>query len=321
MEIRVATSEDLPAILELFRMSLGEAGGIPSPEYWRWKHELNPFGQSPIMLAFENGDLVGLRTFLAWRFRYGDRTFRAYRAVDTATHPAFRGRGIFRKLTLAMLEQLGNGESTIIFNTPNAQSMPGYLKMGWDVIGKTPLSVMITPLSRLVGIGSAVAPVIDWNMIESSWDMLYGGFAEAFQNLITTDYSIEFLKWRYKEIPGFTYRARLIHEGSLAALIFYRVKESWGLRELRITDLFFSNAATTLVRHVIREAIVDARPDVVTMLRDERGIMRSLQPPSFVGMGRFGLNITCREVNDPSLAELGKQRQNWYFSSGTIELL
>lgn len=321
MEVRFSHAEDLPAILELFRMSLGEAGGLPSPQFWQWKHEQNPFGQSPTLLAFENGKLVGLRTFLAWRFRCGEETFKAYRAVDTATHPDFRGRGIFRKLTLGLVDQLKEGENTIIFNTPNAQSMPGYLKMGWNVMGKTPLSVMFTPFSRLTGRRPQQSTAIDWDAIELCWDSVRTGFAETFHGLMTTDYSIEFLKWRYNEVPGFTYGARHVKEGDLAAVVFYRMKQSGGLRELRITDLFFSMPVASLVRRVIREAVADLRPDVVTMLRDKRGIIKSLQPIAFVGADRFGLNITCREVNDPLLATMGKELQNWYFSAGTIELL
>ncbi len=40
--------------------------------------------------------MIGFRTFLRWEFEDAGRVVRAVRAVDTATHPDHRGRGIFR---------------------------------------------------------------------------------------------------------------------------------------------------------------------------------------------------------------------------------
>ena len=61
---------------------------------------------------------------------------RAVRAVDTATHPDFRGQGVFSALTLGALEELRSDGVAFVFNTPNERSRPGYLKMGWQPVGQ-----------------------------------------------------------------------------------------------------------------------------------------------------------------------------------------
>jgi hypothetical protein len=66
MQIRPATPQDKPAMIELLKKSLGE-GLIPKSEaLWTWKHEQNPFGASFVLLAEENGALIGLRAFISF---------------------------------------------------------------------------------------------------------------------------------------------------------------------------------------------------------------------------------------------------------------
>ena len=69
------------------------------------------------------------------------------RAVDTATDREHQGKGIFRTLTTHGIEQIEADGVSWVFNTPNDSSRPGYLKMGWQVVGRLP--VAITPRSPL----------------------------------------------------------------------------------------------------------------------------------------------------------------------------
>ncbi len=91
-------------------------------------------------MTVEQGQVIGFRMLLLWRFRRGDEAVTAVRAVDTATHPDHQGRGIFRALTTVAVDELRDEGVGFVFNTPNDQSRPGYLKMGWVDIGRPPLS-------------------------------------------------------------------------------------------------------------------------------------------------------------------------------------
>lgn len=102
-------------------------------EFFKWKHIDNPFGKSYGLLAIDNGTIIGLRMFMFWEFKKKDdkHLIRAIRPVDTVVHIDYRGKGLFKKLTLKGLEAC-NGKYDLIFNTPNENSLPGYLKMGWE---------------------------------------------------------------------------------------------------------------------------------------------------------------------------------------------
>ncbi|MEJ2542275.1 MAG: GNAT family N-acetyltransferase, partial [Gemmatimonadota bacterium] len=123
------------------RLSLGEGVSPRTQAYWRWKHEASPFGASPCLLATAGGRVVGLRVFMRWEWRLNGRTISSVRAVDTATHPEWRGQGIFTRLTRALLARVEGEGVSFVFNTPNEKSRPGYLKMGWEDVGRVSLWV------------------------------------------------------------------------------------------------------------------------------------------------------------------------------------
>src|SRR5207247_2560043 len=110
--------------------------------FFRWKHVDNPFGRSFMLVAEAEERILGLRAFMRWRFAAGGREVGAVRAVDTATHPDFQGRGIFSLLTRAALDSLP-ADVGFVFNTPNEKSGPGYLKMGWHEVGRIPIAIRV----------------------------------------------------------------------------------------------------------------------------------------------------------------------------------
>ena len=149
---RVLTGSDVGAVLELMRLALGEPPLLKrTPELFAWKHFDNPFGPSVAIVAESDDRIVGLRTFMRWDLDTPTgSTVRCVRAVDTATHPDYQRRGIFRRLTEEALEVAAAQGIDLVFNTPNERSGAGYVTMGWREVG--PVGVMVRPsLRRLFG--------------------------------------------------------------------------------------------------------------------------------------------------------------------------
>ena len=142
MEIREATIQDTAAIITVLKKSLGEARLQKSDEIWKYKQVHNPFGASLVLLAVENKTIIGVRALMQWQWQHHTQMYNAYRAVDTATLPQHQGKGIFKKLTLTAVNHLKSLGTAFIFNTPNKQSKPGYLKMGWETAGKVKIAVI-----------------------------------------------------------------------------------------------------------------------------------------------------------------------------------
>lgn len=236
MKIREAVADDIPSIVSLLKLSLGEGLMPKSESYWRWKHIDNPFGKSPVLVAEEDDTLIGVRAFMRWGWHADGNTITAVRAVDTATHPDFQGKGIFRKLTMELVEHCKQQGVHFIFNTPNKQSMPGYLKMGWQNAGRLP--IRFHPVFPFTGWGktSEIEPIKFLSWIDDASDKEYRS-----NSLLQTLKTKEFLKWRYGTVPVATYE--VLDNGN--EIVIFRVKKnSWGT-EFRITDVFSENGMIT----------------------------------------------------------------------------
>ena len=166
LDVRRATDDDLAAVLDLLQASLGWVPDDAYARFFTWKHHESPFGRSPAWVAIDPaaGDrLVGFRTFSRWQFARGDATLAAVRAVDTATHPDYQGRGIVSLLTRQALDELRAEGVAFVFNTPNDRSRPGYFKMGWQLVERLPVTATPRSPLSLLRLARARTPADKWS--------------------------------------------------------------------------------------------------------------------------------------------------------------
>ncbi|GGF50101.1 GNAT family N-acetyltransferase [Echinicola rosea] len=232
MQVREAQSTDHHAIVDLLKRALGESLLPKSVALWRWKHEENPFGTSPVIVAEDHGELVGVRAMMPWTFDYDGQPVKALRAVDTAVVPGYQGRGIFKRLTRELIEEC-SGKYQFVFNTPNPKSMSGYIKMGWQKRGRLPLKMALTRPFGLFSGSNAKEPM---EVDQQDWpeDLLaevYTGFKTTGMQ---TQISPEYVHWRYVENPLFRYG--WFSDGH-SYLCVFRIKSHKRFQEFRICEL------------------------------------------------------------------------------------
>lgn len=325
MNIRPATSKDKPAIIELLRKSLGETTIPKSEALWAWKHEENPFGNSYVLLAEKNEELIGLRAFMQWEWQWNSKTYRAIRAVDTATHPKHQGKGIFKKLTLDQLERCRKDDIRFVFNTPNTQSMPGYLKMGWKVQGKMPLKIKaLSPVQSAVRILMKQKPIISQNDISNEWDFALSNFTNS-QPVrpegIHTPWSISYVRWRYANNPLFPYS--FITDNKTYILI-YRIKEHSRFSELRLTDFYLFMQDPGIKKDIskkLKQVAMKSSADLLTISGAQLQAYKSFLP-SFgpIPIRNAGPSITLRDLTVPGEFDSLMNMDNWTYSMGDLEL-
>ncbi|MGH2572280.1 MAG: GNAT family N-acetyltransferase [Actinomycetota bacterium] len=276
LAIRPFRPEDESGVVELLNRSLGGGpAGERSSEFFRWKHLANPFGPSFMWVAESEGEVVGLRAFMRWSFKADGQSISAVRAVDTATHPDHQRRGIFSLLTRESLEALRE-EVALVFNTPNEKSLPGYLKMGWLVVGTIRPSVRLRrPLRfvrhiRALRDGEEPTGPRPPTEAEPAAHALVDGItlsplleaAATEHAMLHTPRDLAYLRWRYGDAPLLDYRAiRLEEGGSTTGLALFRVRPRGVLWETAIADLIVrpgdQRTARRLLRAVARRARVD----------------------------------------------------------------
>ena len=318
MEVVQYNNTDLPAIIELMKGSLGE-GLIPKSEaYFIWKHEKNPFGKSKILLAKEDGKIVGLRAFMKWQWETQSNSITAVRAVDTATGPAFQGKGIFKKLTLQAVEECKLENAGFVFNTPNTISIQGYLKMGWFSIGKMPL---------LIGPGSLIPRFYKEPFTEKIYEQYNS--KKAFETLsqtwkVKSDAAIfhtpinkSFLQWRYNDCPIVKYGA-IVEEGKFG--IIFRLKKINRFIELRICEIWteddkMAGAAAKSLRKLIK----NIRPVMVSCAPSPLFSGGKKNLPGLFGPVKKGPITTLRPLAMEKLNTF-EQFYQWGPSIGSMEL-
>lgn len=323
MEIIRARPEHEEQILALARRALGWDADPRFTDLYRWKHDQNPFGDSPRWVALDGDRVVGFRVFLRWRFRRPDgRTVDAVRAVDTATDPDHQGRGIFRSLTLAALEELREEGIGFVFNTPNDKSRPGYLKMGWVELGRPRVSVAprVRSLRRILGARTAAE---HWSTpcpvglpapgyLAAVGDHVPGSDTDPGTDAWRTDRSPAFLAWRYG-LDHLDYR--VLTTGDLprgdrlpeGAAVF-RMRRRGAALEATVAEVLAPRQArTALLRGVLRASGADY---VLTA-----GARRVEAVPA-IALGAFSPLVTWRAVTittQPAIEDLA-------FSVGDLEL-
>jgi len=333
--LRPSTGADVTQLIQLARTALGE-GVIPRTEaFWRWKHEDNPFGASPAMVAEADERIVSMRVFLRWRWRYGERTFEAVRPVDTATHPDWRRRGLFERLTRALLDAMRAEGMAFLFNTPNARSGQGYQKLGWRVVGRP--AIWVRPVRPLRMVTSLVgraerpdgAPSPKGQAAPSTAPLGSPDLAGFLQRVrrnasrLTTDADAAYLGWRYGECPGLAYGVAGAFDRTSGALVAFRETLRQGLRELRLCDLFVSRdgASRGKAQEVIRELLRDHDVDLVTARAVPRTPEASvLLRSGFVPVPRIGPILAVRPLREGAdLPALGRL-STWGASIGDVEV-
>lgn len=215
-------------MLEVLHSSLGKTVDDRYRDFFRWKHAQNPFGRSFMWVGEIDGELAGFRAFLRWRFIAPDGSrIEAVRAVDTATHPDFQGRGIFRALTLHALDEMRAEEIEFVFNTPNDNSRPGYLKMGWTIEGRVPVTVRPRSLGSLWRMAHARTAADNWSLpvavgqpLEPVVLSMPGETSVPAVGRLVTDRTRDFLLWRYGGCPAVASRA--LRAGDGAVIVRFR---------------------------------------------------------------------------------------------------
>lgn len=298
VDVRPAEVADDDAVLDLLGRVLGWHRGDRDDELFRWKHRDNVFGRSPAWVAVAGGELVAYRTLMRWEFDGPDgEVVRAVRAVDTVTDERFRGQGLFRTLTMHALDELRTTDVRLVFNTPNGQSRPGYLRMGWQVVGRLPISARPRGLRGLARMARARVASARWStpttagvaaadVFDGSWAPREVGVAHLG---LRTRRSSGYLAWRYARSP-LDYRVWLSGESPEDGVVVFRLRQRGGAQELEVLDCLGPAPSRSALRGLRRATGADY------------ALALGARPAGFVPVRGQGPLLTYRAVDAEGLA-------------------
>jgi predicted N-acetyltransferase YhbS len=335
---------DLDGVLELMRQSLGETANLQrTAAMWNWKHVLNPFGPSYVRVACDGNKIVGMRAFMQWGFKSDSQTLRAVRAVDTATHPDYRRMGIFSQLTSQVVEDVQAGGADFIFNTPNNDVLPGYLKLGWHQVATVHPVVKVLNLPGFsVGLarrrlgrpaGKPVAPELFFRKAATPLNVLLQQ-RPAIERLLKQDLqaqgtsrgvhthrSWDYLNWRYRQHPTIPYYVVFTQDkGYLQGCIIFRTNTRFGMREVVISEMLLAEPREELCTDLLRRLRACLRADYLITYFSEGSFHRNaLDASGFRAVPKQGMNFTARTIG-VELPVNVLQLESWALAMGDLEL-
>jgi GNAT superfamily N-acetyltransferase len=345
--VRPLEPSDRTAVVSLLMSSMGGGpAGVITDEFFQWKHLANPFGVSPGLVAVHDDEIVGVRLFLRWELRASDQRVRAVRAVDTATHPSHQGQGIFRRLTLDLLHQLeAAGEVDLVFNTPNGNSRPGYLKMGWREVGTLPVRLGIAhPIAFVKGLRTAAAATATATRSSNihsgdspdrplpsppfaAAEEVLTERADEIESLIAesgrpdglhTPRSWDYLRWRYAQAPGLDYRGIVIESaGRLSGVAFGRMRPRGRLHEFTLSEVMVRQDDSGAVRRLLREARRSGA-DHVAVHTPTPELSSAARTAGYITAPGRGLGLTANPRRALPLDPC--EVKSWHLSLGDLEV-
>ncbi|ELY99384.1 GNAT family N-acetyltransferase [Natrialba asiatica] len=276
-EIRQYEPADRDAFLDLFADVLG---GRMGEDWFAWKYERNPYVDSvPIMIARRGDELVGARAFFPLRLAAGDDEFSAFQPCDSMVRPEHQRQGLFTRLTERAIDRYDDAD--VFFNFPNHRSLPGNLKLGWQVVSDRETFYRLQNptawLSRLAPVESVVRSLasgyvsIRDRLADSSDAIELSRYDHVPASLLATLASSEtipefhvvrdetFYEWRFAN-PHWTYRTVVTtrNEAPAAAVVYGRRNRTNGPTTVRIADVLPLAEGTSSSRRTALAALLDA---------------------------------------------------------------
>lgn len=226
VDLRLWSDIDTDQILSLFRSELGDH--VASyPDYFDWLYCRNPAGRGTICCGqLTDGTVVAFYAVVPIPVICRGTSVVGSLSLQTLTHSDFRGQGLFPRCAEIVYNELKKTGVALTYGFPNQNSYRGFVqKLAFADIGRA--SLLIRPYDPLALLSSRFAAVQKLNFghldraiirgvlkkpkqsikvesISSFEGLPVGRLDEKVKLVLDTD--IDWLNWRYLEIPRREYR-------------------------------------------------------------------------------------------------------------------
>ena len=116
---------------------------------WKKKHYENPLGNSLIVGAFINEELVGMNAYMPVEYYVNGERVKMLQSCESGVLPSCQGKGIWKKVVTYALKYIKEEtDYQVVIGFPNYyNSYPGFKKMGWKTVTNMKNYVLLNNLS------------------------------------------------------------------------------------------------------------------------------------------------------------------------------
>jgi len=209
-----------PADIDLFRQLFHTVFGREmNAQMFQWKYIDNPCQTDNesynVVVAKDGTRIIGARPSFAMSILYKGKRYHAAQPCDTMLLPDYRGSGLFSKMITYALNDLRQQGINYIFNFPNSNSYPGYIRNGWIDNGPVEAGIRVMSLKNTIvsriskgklkyAYTPDISPGKEFNISalapSGAEELLCGTFNSS--NYIAQYRSENWLNWRFSQCPN-----------------------------------------------------------------------------------------------------------------------
>ena len=216
--------------------------GTSDEETFKWRFESEGRLDPIILCAKHHGEIVSFNSWIPWEFAYGKKTYLGYQSGESATHAAYRGKGIFRKVVRHADQVAHQRGIDFFFGFPNSLSYHSFIKSGYRPVETYRYALRLPrPFGKRkhAGMGGLAR---QWHFEDA---MLMQD--DRITPMVTRLYG----KWRYDNNPK-GYEVHVYEEdGSHAVFVLQRCIRK-GIPEALLLDCQLTNYNDLFVEHAFR---------------------------------------------------------------------
>jgi GNAT superfamily N-acetyltransferase len=287
----------------------GESATAADFEWW---YERNPTGPQVLSLVLDDGRVAGASGMSHFRMRLGGEERTIAFALDAATHPDYRGRGLWSILERYNEDACARAGAAAVLGFTNPVAGPILVgKLGWRDLARLrlwarPLSLRASE-SALRDAGGETLDRFD-DEAEGVYRRASGGWAS---HLVR---SADYLNWRFAESPR---PYRILAERTAGRL------EGWAV----VTHKRFQGRAVGVVADLVAADGRSARALLRRAARSVRGqalvaLVNRSDRASYLAAGFVPTHRSIRFIGKPLAddVELRAERDAWHLALGDADI-
>lgn len=239
----------------------------PKDIFWfDWKFRKSPYGEAIIACSIENNIITGCVAFGIGKIMHKGNIINCALSYETFVHPLFQGKGLFKKLISYAEEEAINRGCEILYNFPNKNSLPGFLKMNW-VKGSYPkYKIKINRwISVLTILSDIRKPFVSAKSNFESNKIRDISFTGTFSSN-TNPFSIwnsDYIKWRFFTFPNGCYE----YIDNPNIFVICRIGNRGKINEMQLLGVI--QKKEDINKQIIDDAIIELsdkiKPDIISL--------------------------------------------------------
>ena len=120
--------DELQSLVNLQNIVYKQRGLVFTKDVFVFWYKNNPDGQVISYNAFDGQEMIAHQSFVPERMLVNGRVVRCLRSMAVVTHPDYRGRGLFARLTNCAVEEAERQGYEFIYAITNENSYPVFIK-------------------------------------------------------------------------------------------------------------------------------------------------------------------------------------------------